>query len=70
MAIRKFSPALRGVIRSESPCLAINAALTTRATMKAAVAVFASLWKNRELWWQFTKRQAELRPKDSPQGLP
>lgn len=32
-------------------------------------AVQASLWKNRELWWQFTKRQVELRHKGSHLGL-
>jgi lipopolysaccharide transport system permease protein len=32
-------------------------------------AIHASLWRNRSLWWQFTKRQVELRHKGSHLGL-
>jgi lipopolysaccharide transport system permease protein len=32
-------------------------------------AIHESLWRNRSLWWQFTKRQVELRHKGSHLGL-
>lgn len=33
------------------------------------IAIHRSLWRNRSLWWQFTKRQVELRHKGSHLGL-
>jgi lipopolysaccharide transport system permease protein len=37
--------------------------------LSALIAVQTSLWKHRGLWWQFTKRQVELRHKGSHLGL-
>jgi lipopolysaccharide transport system permease protein len=37
--------------------------------LSALTAVQTTLWKHRGLWWQFTKRQVELRHKGSHLGL-
>lgn len=36
---------------------------------QTSLAIHKSLWRNRSLWWQFTKRQVELRHKGSHLGL-
>ena len=37
--------------------------------LTATSSILRSLWRNRRLWWQFTKRQVELRHKGSHLGL-
>lgn len=37
--------------------------------MPRLLSLASTLWKHRELWWQFTKRQVELRHKGSHLGL-